>query len=158
MSAQTSPGWDWARLRALALRETTAILGAGPRAEDATQEALLRAFRKADQCRGVRPDPWVRRIARAEARRSAVRPTASSLAASEASTDDSTSASHARVDARRALASLGAEQRRAVFLRYWLDMTQPQVAQALGVPEGTVKIRLHRARMSARNALGPRGW
>lgn len=36
--------------------------------------------------------------------------------------------------------------RAAVLLRYGCDLTQPAVAQALKTPEGTVKVRLHRAR------------
>jgi RNA polymerase sigma-70 factor (ECF subfamily) len=31
-------------------------------------------------------------------------------------------------------------------LRYVDDLTQPAVASALGIPEGTAKVRLHRAR------------
>jgi RNA polymerase sigma-70 factor (ECF subfamily) len=35
-------------------------------------------------------------------------------------------------------------------LRYVEDLTQGQVAARLGVPEGTVKVRLHRARARLR--------
>ena len=45
----------------------------------------------------------------------------------------------------RALARLPLEQRAVVVLRYHLDYSLAEVAVALGVAEGTVKSRLHRA-------------
>jgi RNA polymerase sigma-70 factor (ECF subfamily) len=40
-----------------------------------------------------------------------------------------------------------------VLLRYWADLTQPEVARLTKLPEGTVKVRLHRARQRLRAAL-----
>jgi RNA polymerase sigma-70 factor (ECF subfamily) len=45
-----------------------------------------------------------------------------------------------------ALAALPEPQRRAVVLHYIADLTVPEVAEREGVPEGTVKSWLHRAR------------
>jgi len=45
----------------------------------------------------------------------------------------------------RALARLEPEQRAVVVLRYWLDLPLPAAADALGIPLGTAKSRLHRA-------------
>lgn len=45
----------------------------------------------------------------------------------------------------RALAALGRDQRIAVVLRYYLDLTEAQMASVLGVAPGTVKSRLSRA-------------
>jgi RNA polymerase sigma-70 factor (sigma-E family) len=45
----------------------------------------------------------------------------------------------------RALAALGEDQRVAVVLRYYLDLTEAQMASALGVAPGTVKSRVSRA-------------
>ncbi|GAA4374307.1 SigE family RNA polymerase sigma factor [Nocardioides caricicola] len=45
----------------------------------------------------------------------------------------------------RALAALGRDQRIAVVLRYYLDLTEVQMASVLGVAPGTVKSRLSRA-------------
>ena len=45
----------------------------------------------------------------------------------------------------RALAALGRDQRVAVVLRYYLDLTEAQMASVLGVAPGTVKSRVSRA-------------
>ena len=51
-----------------------------------------------------------------------------------------------RLDVRRALATLSGDEQRLLDLRYRADMTQRAVAATLGLPEGTVKVRLHRVR------------
>ena len=43
----------------------------------------------------------------------------------------------------RAFDGLPADQRIALALHYALDLSVPQVAAALSVPEGTVKSRIH---------------
>ena len=37
-------------------------------------------------------------------------------------------------------------------MRYEEDLTQPAIAARLGIPEGTVKVQLHRARVKLRRA------
>ncbi len=37
-------------------------------------------------------------------------------------------------------------------MRYEEDLTQPAIAARLGIPEGTVKVQLHRARLKLRRA------
>ncbi len=44
-----------------------------------------------------------------------------------------------------ALSSLSPEQREVIVLRYYSDLTVPEIAAAVSVPEGTVKSRLSRA-------------
>jgi RNA polymerase sigma-70 factor (ECF subfamily) len=56
-----------------------------------------------------------------------------------------------------ALAQLPEGERNAVLLIAWADLTYEQVAVALGVPIGTVRSRLHRARARLRELLGPIG-
>ena len=51
-----------------------------------------------------------------------------------------------RVDLERELSGLTPEDRRLLELRYHSDLTQRAVAAALDLPEGTVKVRLHRLR------------
>lgn len=46
---------------------------------------------------------------------------------------------------RRALETLPPDQRQAVVLRYYAELTAPEIAQTLGWREGTVRSRLHRA-------------
>jgi RNA polymerase sigma-70 factor (ECF subfamily) len=57
------------------------------------------------------------------------------------------------VDALRALAGLSAQQRAVVYLTYWDDLTPAQVADLLGVGEGTVRKQLARAREQLRKVL-----
>jgi RNA polymerase sigma-70 factor (ECF subfamily) len=48
---------------------------------------------------------------------------------------------------------LDPELRALVVLRYYADLTLPEVAGALALPEGTVKSRLHRALSQLRDTL-----
>jgi RNA polymerase sigma-70 factor (ECF subfamily) len=58
----------------------------------------------------------------------------------------------------RALAKLRPEYREVVVLRYQEGLTQPEVAEALGLPAGTVKTYLHRARKELAEILTAEGW
>jgi RNA polymerase sigma factor (sigma-70 family) len=58
-----------------------------------------------------------------------------------------------REEVRMALASLNADQRRVIALRYGADLTEVDIAQVLGWPVGTVKSRLNRARERLRVLL-----
>jgi RNA polymerase sigma-70 factor (ECF subfamily) len=53
-----------------------------------------------------------------------------------------------------ALAALDGDQRDVVLLIAWARLTYDQVAETLGVPEGTVRSRMNRARTRLRAALG----
>lgn len=59
-----------------------------------------------------------------------------------------------RVAVSKALGSLTAQQRLAVALRYWDDLTVPQVAQEMRVKPGTVKRYLYDAAEALRPLLG----
>lgn len=56
---------------------------------------------------------------------------------------------------RAAIERLPEDQRRAIELAFWQGMTHPEVAAALGIPEGTVKSRLRLAQAKLRDWLGP---
>jgi RNA polymerase sigma-70 factor (ECF subfamily) len=56
---------------------------------------------------------------------------------------------------RCAIERLPEDQRRAIELAFWHGMTHPEVAAALGIPEGTVKSRLRLAQAKLRDWLGP---
>lgn len=58
---------------------------------------------------------------------------------------------------REAVAALPDEQRQAVELAYFGGKTYVQVAEALGIPEGTAKSRLRLAMKRLAAALGPEG-
>jgi RNA polymerase sigma-70 factor, ECF subfamily len=55
-----------------------------------------------------------------------------------------------------ALALLGPERRAVIALHYWLDYTTPEIAEALGIPVGTVNSRLARALRDLRLTLEAR--
>jgi len=59
-----------------------------------------------------------------------------------------------KVAVEKALASLTAQQRVAVALRYWDDMTVPEVAASMRLSSGTVKRYLHDAAAVLRPLLG----
>jgi RNA polymerase sigma-70 factor (ECF subfamily) len=54
----------------------------------------------------------------------------------------------------RALATLSAEEREAVALRFGAELTVPEIAKVLGEPLTTVEGRVYRALRKLREALG----
>jgi RNA polymerase sigma-70 factor (ECF subfamily) len=53
----------------------------------------------------------------------------------------------------RALDVLDPEERTVVVLHYWNDLGTAQIGALLGIPQGTVKYRLHRAYGALRRRL-----
>jgi RNA polymerase sigma-70 factor, ECF subfamily len=152
--------WDWAALRSRCLREAHRMLP-GTEAEEAVQEALMRAWTRRHACRSPEaPLPWILEITRNESRRLLARRKRSRQeAAGEATADapeledQAIASATTRVTVEQALARLVDADRRVLRLRYADDLTQADVARRLGVPEGTVKVRLHRARGRLRRVL-----
>jgi RNA polymerase sigma factor (sigma-70 family) len=56
-----------------------------------------------------------------------------------------------------ALAELRSGEREVLLLHAWADMNDAEIAEALSLPIGTVKSRLHRARKRMRNRLAQSG-
>jgi RNA polymerase sigma-70 factor, ECF subfamily len=113
------------------------------------QEALMRAWRMRRSCRSADPSAWLRQIARNESLRARARsPDHADLerVAEAADDDDAVEGLPDRLDVGAALRGLDPLDRRLLALRYQEDMTQPKIAELLGMPEGTVKVRLYRAR------------
>jgi len=127
------------------------ILGNQFEAEDATQDALLRAWRSADSLRDAeRFQAWFDRILVNVCRdrlhrRAGVRVVQVDDAASLAATPDPFRAVLDRDEVMRAMASLDDDLRIVVLLHYWADLTLEAVAERVGWPVGTVKSRLNRA-------------
>lgn len=154
--------WEWAPARQRCLREARRILGNRDDAEEAVQEAFVRAWRKRSACRTpAAPLPWLVQITRNEAMRLAARrsrrqasevPEAEPDAVPAASADMPLDQALTSVATEQALSALGEDERTLLRLRYEEDLTQGQMAAALGVPEGTVKVRLHRVRARLRGA------
>jgi RNA polymerase sigma-70 factor (sigma-E family) len=59
---------------------------------------------------------------------------------------DAAVAQHRREVVAAALARLPRRQRECVVLRYWLDLSEPDIASSLGLAVGSVKSHLHRGR------------
>jgi RNA polymerase sigma factor (sigma-70 family) len=135
------------------------ILRDQARAEDATQEALVAAWRDLSALRDPdRFDAWLHRLlvracyreARQGRRRWAVemevrpsRPVEPDLAPDLVDRDE----------LERGFRRLDADQRSILVLRYYLGLSVDEVAAALGIPLGTAKSRLHRATAAMRAAL-----
>ena len=136
----------------------TLVCGSRPAAEDAVQEALARAWEKSE--RGQRIDSltaWVARVSMNLARSGLRRRTAERRARARLVTSEDTgwSSPEERVDVRRALAGLSRRQREVAVLRYYLGMPVVDVAEVLGVTEGTVKTTMFRARAALAESLAP---
>src|SRR3954462_13109938 len=68
--SSTSQGWDWPRVRQRCLREARRLLVEPEDAEEAVQEALVRAWRSAPTADGLEsPVAWTLQITRNEALR-----------------------------------------------------------------------------------------
>jgi len=147
--------WDWGLVRAQCLREAQCVLGQSGGAEDAAQEAAVRAWRRQDSClTPERPQPWVATIARNEALRIAGRPITDPLeAASELAEDSREDEVLGHADMDRAIAGLSIVDRDVIRGRYWDDLDYRQLGRLLHVPEGTARVRLHRALGRLREAL-----
>lgn len=130
-------------------------------AEDAVQEAMARAWRKRHRCRRPEaPLPWLLQITRNEALRLLARrredPRLVEIELAEPHHDAGDLSGDrllVRVDVRRALSRLPAEDRGLAHLRYGEDLAQSRIAAVLDLPEGTVKVRLHRLRNKLRPDL-----
>lgn len=147
----SAPELDWDRLASVCLREARRIADADD-AADIAQEAMIRIWRALEN--GTAPEHpvvWARTIVRREAYRYHHRRSVAFSLDDQHHLDDRTAASRLdllplQVDVRRAVRSLTPQDRKLLALRYVDDLTQPAVAVALGIPEGTAKVRLHRAR------------
>ena len=133
-------------------------------AEDAAQEAFVKAYRALGRFRRGAPfRPWLLRIVANEARnrrRSAGRRDALALraAASEPSGEAAPSpeaallATEQREELLAAIETLPQDQRDTIACRYFLDLSEEETAQVLGVRRGTVKSRTARALERLRGA------
>jgi len=141
-------------------------LGQDP-ADDIVAETFLLAFRQRDSYDQTRSDarPWLYGIAtnligrhrRAEIRlyRALARTGADPVTESFTDRiDDRVSASTAGRRLAAALARLSAELRDTLLLVAWGDLSYEETATALGVPVGTVRSRISRARSALRRSLG----
>jgi RNA polymerase sigma factor (sigma-70 family) len=145
------------RYQQLAFRTAYVITGSASEAEEAAQDAFVKAYRALDRFRpGADARPWLLRIVANEARnrvRASGRRHGLELRLAEdfRQGDAAPSPEAAAVSAeerRRLLAlvsSLPEDDRLVIVSRYFLELGGAETASALGIPEGTVKSRLSRA-------------
>jgi RNA polymerase sigma factor (sigma-70 family) len=145
------------RYQQLAFRTAYMITRSAADAEEAAQEAFVKAYRALGRFRaGAEPRPWILRIVANEARnrvRSAGRRQQLELRLAEGfrpgeAAPSPEAAAVASEDRRRLLDlvnQLDEDDRLVVASRYFLELSSEETAAALGIPEGTVKSRLSRA-------------
>ena len=139
------------------------MTGSREEAEDAAQEAFVKAYVKLDAYRGKGSFwPWLRRIlvnaCLAKASRKGAKEPMVELTEAECGSDYSLETevlSRAEAeDVRSAIAELPAAYRTAVVLRYREGLSCKEIAEQLGESLSTLKVRLHRARKMLAVRLG----
>jgi RNA polymerase sigma-70 factor, ECF subfamily len=128
-------------------------------ADDLAQETFILAWRKLRHFRfEARFSTWLYRIAfnawQSEARKRHELPLDEETTPDEnlaaAEVDDA-----ARMDLERALGTLSEPERAAIAACYYADLSHEEAAQLLGLPLGTVKTHILRAKAKLRTRLAP---
>jgi RNA polymerase sigma-70 factor (ECF subfamily) len=137
-------------------------------AADVVSEVFLAAFRNRGRYQPSRTDarPWLYGIAtkvisqqlRAEGRRAHLLAAVAAAAPAEpaaADIGDRIAALRLHEVLAGVLAGLSPADRELVLLVAWAELSYEQAAQALQIPIGTVRSRLHRVRAKVRHAVDP---
>ena len=155
------------RYQDVALR-TAHLISPDGDAEDAAQEAFVKAYAALGRFRSGAPfRPWLLRIVANEARnrrRSAGRRMGLVVRATEDRRSDDAApspesavlATERRTQLIGAINALRDDDREVIGARYFLELSEAETAEALGIPRGTVKSRLSRALDRLRDELGER--
>ncbi|MEQ8212194.1 MAG: RNA polymerase sigma factor [Lacipirellulaceae bacterium] len=132
-------------------------------ADDLTQQVFLRMFRKLEQFNGQsKLETWLYRLASNEAlqhlRRSKRRSTAPLV--TDPATDDPDRIGKAEEAEllETAMSQLDPELRAILILKEQQNLSYREIAESIGIPEGTVGSRLNRARKLLRQELAQLGW
>ena len=137
-----------------ALRYARAIVGPDT-AEDACQEAWLRAWRAWGAADPSKAEPWLRTIIRnccfdAQRRGSAQEPAPDLSPGPTAAPEDAALASLELAALWAGLERLSPVLRETLWLREVESLPYAEIARRQGIPTGTVMSRLHAARVQAR--------
>jgi RNA polymerase sigma factor (sigma-70 family) len=150
----------------IAFRTAYLITGSATDAEDAVQEALLKAYRALSRFRTDQPfRPWLLSIVANQARnrrRSAARRAARTVTLSPAlqlrdparSPEEAAEAAEGREALLRGLNTLPEHDRQVIACRYFLELSTGETGAVLGWPDGTVKSRLARGVERLRVVMG----
>ena len=148
------------------------LIGDDGMAEEAVQDGFVRAWERLDRFDPARPFfPWLARLSvnhwlnrlRAERREHPFADTAADDAEDDAPPrladagplpEALAAAADVRARVWRAVDRLAPEARRIVLLRHSLELSYDEICAATGLPMGTVKSRLSRARHELAAALG----
>jgi RNA polymerase sigma-70 factor (ECF subfamily) len=143
------------RLYAVARR----ILRDADRSEDAVQECLVRAWRGLRGLRDVdRFDAWLHRLLvnaclrESQRRRSRVMEVHVLPLATPAHGDVARELAD-RDELERGFRRLPIEQRAVLVMHHYLGLPMPEIAETLGIPQGTARSRLHYATLAMRAVL-----
>lgn len=137
------------------LRYAVLLLGDRQDAEDAVQLGLERAFSRWDRLAGEKPTAYVRatvlnqardRHRRKLVRRMALPRLAERSAVVHEGLED-------RFDLLRTLRQLPPRQRAVLLLRFWMDLSEAEIARELGCSVGTVKSQVSRGLARLRELL-----
>ena len=137
-------------------------LGDWQRAEDIVQETMMRAWRHPEVVEGntavIRP--WLFTVARHVAidmwrARSRADEVIDSGQADRHDRGESIARATVALDVRAALGRLAPAQRQVIVEMYFLDRPVAEIAESLGVPEGTVKSRAYYAVRQLRALMEP---
>ena len=143
-------------------RTAFTILGNEADAQDATQETFVAAWRNLPGLRDTaRFDAWLGRITinacrMALRRRGKVREISIDLSGAREPTTGGAGSASLAADAEvfdRAFARLSIDDRAILVLHHHQELGIAEIAERLGIPNGTVKSRLHRARHALERAL-----
>jgi len=160
--AQQGDPEAWERLVAehqtAVFRLSYLLLGDPDEAEDAAQETFIRAWHALARFDAARPlRPWLMQIAAnlaSNRRRSFARQLNALMhfgrepaeARADVEADDSRSLWSA-------VRQLSFDHQKIIYLRFFLDLSEQEMSEALGVAQGTVKSRLHRALAALREEI-----
>jgi RNA polymerase sigma-70 factor (ECF subfamily) len=145
------------RYESLAFRTAYLMCGDPAEAEDAAQEGFIRAYRALGAFQLGRPfRPWLLRIVanqainrrKAEVRRQGLAERFGAFLRSggaSPSVEAQVVADERSDTLWQAVRQLKPEEQTVVYLRYYLELSEAELAEALQCPPGTVKSRLHRA-------------
>ena len=150
---------------------TAHVLSPDGDAEDAVQEGFVKAYAALSRFRDGAPfRPWLLRIVANEARnkrRSAGRRAGLVLRAAEGrragdaapSPESAVLADETRTTLLAAVNALRTEDREIIAARFFLELSEAEASEVLGLPRGTVKSRLSRAlgRLRERLSVDPGG-
>ncbi len=151
----------------VAFRAAYTITGSAAEAEDAAQEAFIKAYRALNSFRsGALFRPWLLAIVANEARNRrrsagrranlvlrAAKSASATTPSPEAMPEAAVIASERREELLLGVKGLGESDRMVISCRYFLELSEEETAATLGCARGTVKSRLSRAVAKLRETM-----